>query len=473
MSARGGSGDYDPTTTGGVTNGGVSFWWQQIGLPRPGPELDHDLTCDVAIVGGGLTGLWTAYYLAQAAPHLDVVILEAEFAGYGASGRNGGWLSSEMAGNPAPYARGPQGQAGVRRLEAALRGTVDEVLGVLEREGIEADQLRSGVLYAARSAPQLDRMRAAVDAEHDRVLDADALRDRLVIDGALGARFDPDCARVHPARLVRGLARVVRALGVRIHESTRVTAIEPGRVRTRRATVSAPVVLRCIEGYTAGLPGLRRAWLPMNSAMVVTEPLSESQWERIGWSGAELLGDEAHAYCYAQRTADGRIALGGRGIPYRFGSRTDEHGRTQEWTIESLRETVTRLFPSLKDVRLDHAWCGVLGVPRDWCASVDLDPGTGLGRAGGYVGSGLSATNLAGRTLRDLTLRHLGGDVDDDLVTLPWTGRGVRRWEPEPLRWAGVHALYRVYRAADRREDAGLSRTSRMALLADRISGRH
>ena len=338
----------------------------------------------------------------------------------------------------------------------------------VERAAVgEADQLRSGVLYAARSAPQLDRMRAAVDPVHDRVLDAEALRERLVIDGALGARFDPDCARVHPARLVRGLTRVVRALGVRIHESTRVTAIEPGRVRTRRASVSAPVVLRCTEGYTAGLPGQRRAWLPMNSAMVVTEPLSDSQWERIGWSGAELLGDEAHAYCYAQRTADGRIALGGRGIPYRFGSRTDVDGRTQDWTVASLRSTLTTLFPSLVGVRLDHAWCGVLGVPRDWSASVSFDPATGLGHAGGYVGSGLTATNLAGRTLRDLVLGR-----DTDLVRLPWTGHRVRRWEPEPLRWLGVHTLYRLYRAADRREDAGLGRTSRVARVADRVAGR-
>jgi glycine/D-amino acid oxidase-like deaminating enzyme len=441
-----------------VRNGGVSFWWQQVGLPSPTDRIDGDTTCDVAIVGGGLTGLWTAWYLHEADPTLDVRVVEAEFAGFGASGRNGGWLSSELAGSARAYAR-VAGADGVERLRAALRGTVDEVVGIAAREGIEADIVRSGVLTVARSEAQGRRL--------DGDLTAQQVADRIRVAGAVSGRFDPDCARVHPARLVSGVARAVRERGVRIHEDTRAVRLEPGVVVTERGTVRAPVVLRCLEGFTAQLAGHRRDWLPMNSAIVVTEPLTPGQWDAIGWSGEELLGDEAHAYCYAQRTSDGRIALGGRGVPYRFGSRTDVDGRTQDRTVESLRSTLTTLFPSLRGIGLDHAWCGVLGVPRDWSASVAYDPATGLGHAGGYVGSGLTATNLAGRTLRDLVL-----GADTELTRLPWTGHRVRRWEPEPLRWAGVHALYGLYRAADRREDAGLPRTSRIASLANRVAGR-
>ncbi|KRE92786.1 FAD-dependent oxidoreductase [Nocardioides sp. Soil774] len=441
-----------------VRNGGVSFWWQQVGLPVPTDRLDGDARCDVAIVGGGLTGLWTAFYLHEADPTLDIRVVEAEFAGFGASGRNGGWLSSELAGSATTYAA-VAGEDGVARLRAALRGTVDEVIDVAAREGVEADIVRSGVLYVARSRAQAQRLGGELDAEQ--------VAQRIRVAGAVSGRFDPDCARVQPARLVSGVARVVRERGVRIHEDTRAVRVEPGVVVTERGTLRAPVVLRCLEGFTAGLAGHRRDWLPMNSAIVVTEPLTPGQWDAIGWAGEELLGDEAHAYCYAQRTADGRIALGGRGVPYRFGSRTDIQGRTQDWTVESLRSTLTTLFPSLRGIALDHAWCGVLGVPRDWSASVAYDPATGLGHAGGYVGSGLTATNLAGRTLRDLVLGH-----DTDLTRLPWTGHRVRRWEPEPLRWLGVHALYRLYRAADRREDAGLARTSRVARVADRVAGR-
>jgi len=451
--------------TAGVPNGGVSFWYSQIGRPEPGPPLAGDTECDVCIVGGGLTGLWTAYYLSRAEPDLRIVVLEAEFVGYGASGRNGGWLSAELPGNPARYAEGPHGVAGAERLAAELRASVDEVIGVCAAEGIEADIVRGGVLFVARTPAQVSRLHAEPPA---RLLTADELRARVVVAGALGGSFDPDCARVQPARLVRGLLEVVRARGVTVNERTRVTAIEPGQARTDRGVVRAPYVLRCLEGYTARLAGHRRTWLPMNSAIVVTEPLTDAQWAEIGWEGCELLGDLAHAYCYAQRTADGRIALGGRGIPYRYGSRTDVDGRTQAWTIESLRSTLTDLFPVTRQVPLAQAWCGVLGVPRDWCASVGLDRATGLGWAGGYVGSGLTATNLTGRTLRDLVL-----DRDTPLRTLAWTDRRVRRWEPEPLRWLGVRAMYGLYRTADRRETRRrLPRTSRIGRLADRLSGR-
>ena len=436
----------------GFANGGVSFWWRQAGRPAPRPALDGDLDCDVCIVGGGLSGLWTAYWLATHDPSLDIVVLEAEFAGFGASGRNGGWLSAEISGFSDPA------------LVGAMERAVDEVIGVCDDEGIDADIVKGGVLHVARSPAQLVRMRETCEGDE---LDAEETAARVRVAGALGAVFSPHAARVQPARLVSGIAEAVERRGVRILERTRVTRIDSGSAVSQHGVVRAPVVLRCLEGYTASIRGQRRTWLPMNSAMIVTEPLPDDAWEAIGWGGSEVLGDCANAYCYAQRTADGRIALGGRGIPYRYGSRTDTDGRTQDWTIDSLTRTLHALFPVTRDARIEHAWCGVLGVPRDWCASVTFDPATGLGSAGGYVGSGLTTTYLAGRTLADLVLGR-----DSQLVTLPWVGHKVRRWEPEPLRWLGVRAMYRLYRAADRREDAGLPRPSRLARLGDRITGR-
>jgi len=457
-----------------VINGGVSFWWRQSGLPEPRAALVGDLECDVCIVGGGLTGLWTAYYLAALDPSLDIVVLEAEFAGFGASGRNGGWLSAELSGSKERYGA-THGREGVQALVAAMEAAVDEVISVCANEGIDADIVKDGVLYVARTPAQLVRMREglASDAawgigdEHQRELTTDELDKKLKVEGALGAVFSPHCARVQPAKLVAGIARAAEHRGVRILEQTRVTRIDSGAAVTVRGIVRAPKILRCLEGYSASIRGQRRTWLPMNSAMIVTEPLTDVMWDQIGWSGAELLGDNANAYCYAQRTADGRIALGGRGIPYRFGSRTDVDGQTQDWTIASLTQTLHDLFPAVAEVRIDHAWCGVLGVPRDWCASVTCDPATGLGWAGGYVGSGLTTTNLAGQTLADLVLGR-----DSDLIRLPWVNRSVRKWEPEPFRWLGVRAMYGLYREADRREHSGLARPSRLARLGDRLTGR-
>lgn len=154
-------------------------------------------------------------------------------------------------------------------------------------------------------------------------------------------------------------------------------------------------------------------------------------------------------------------------MPYRYGSRVDRDGTTQPATIASLRDVLARRFPAAAGARIDHAWAGVLGVPRDWCAEVVLDRRTGVGWAGGYTGHGVATTNLAGRTLRDLVLGH-----DTALTALPWVGRQARRWEPEPLRWLGVQAMYAAYRAADRREDARGSSTSVLARVADAVSGR-
>jgi len=225
-------------------------------------------------------------------------------------------------------------------------------------------------------------------------------------------------------------------------------------------------VLRATEGFTAEFGAYHRDWLPMNSSLIVTEPLPAAAWDEIGWQGSELLGDMAHYYMYAQRTADGRIAFGGRGVPYRYGSKVDDAGHTQEKTISTLRGMLATMFPAAADVPIAHAWSGVLGVPRDWCSTVEVDHTTGLGHAGGYTGHGVATTNLAGRTLRDLVLRR-----DTALTALPWVGWKVRRWEPEPLRWIAVQTMYRMYQAADARE-ARHGRTSKIATVANLISGR-
>ncbi|MCO5997999.1 NAD(P)/FAD-dependent oxidoreductase [Actinoallomurus rhizosphaericola] len=460
-------------------NGGVSFWYRQAGRPAARGPLPGAREYDVCVVGGGFTGLWTAYYLKTARPGLRIAILEKEFAGFGASGRNGGWLTAEMAGSRERYARA-HGRDSVIALQRAMFDTVDEVIRVAGREGVEADIVKGGVLNVATNPAQRRRLHAELAAsrhwgfaEEDlRLLPRDEREDRLRVAGALDATYSPHCARIQPARLVQGLARAVERLGVDIFESTTVTEIrprgadEPATAVTDRGTVRAEYVIRATEGFTAGIAGQRRQWLPMNSSMIVTEPLGEDVWKHIGWLGGELLGDQAHAYIYAQRTADGRIALGGRGVPYRFGSRRDRRGRTQARTVAALSRMLVDLFPAAADARVDHAWCGVLGVPRDWCSTAHLDHETGLGWAGGYVGTGVATTNLAGRTLRDLVLRH-----DTELTRLPWVGRRVRPWEPEPLRWIGVRLIYTLYRAADRRENDRLDRTSAYARLADLISG--
>ncbi len=455
-----------------MRNGKVSFWMAEAGTRRYREPLRGGETSDVCIVGAGLTGLWTAYYLKRADPSLDVVIVEARFAGFGASGRNGGWLTNAMAGSAKSYAV-THGVECVRALQRAYTESVDEVLSVCEDEQLEAEIVKGGNLILAYSKPQLQRIQPVVDDAQFWglsdwvVLDAEQARSRIAATGVLGGYWNPQCARLNPAKLVDGLVAAVESMGVRLFEDTRAHDISPGEVHTTLGRISSPVIIRATEGFTSSLPGQRRTWLPMNSSMIVTDPLPNDAWSAIGWNGFETLGDMAHAYTYAQRTADGRIAIGGRGIPYRFGSRTDHDGETPQWTVDKLRHQLVTYFPSLAGVPIAHAWSGVLGVPRDWCATVSLDPGTGIGWAGGYTGHGVSTANLAGRTLRDLILGE-----QTSLTALPWVDRRVRSWEPEPIRWAGVRAMYVAYRAADALESRFDSKTSLLARLADKVSGR-
>jgi glycine/D-amino acid oxidase-like deaminating enzyme len=453
-------------------NGDVSFWQTSLGAPVPRPPLDGDREADVCIIGGGFTGLWTAYHLTRARPELDVVVLEREHVGFGASGRNGGWLTPTVA---APRTGG---LAAVAPLQLAMQASVADVLAVCTEERIDCDAAAGGVLRIARNAAQLARLRAQVAAAGDPdelvELDAAALAAHVRVAGARGATWTPHGVRIQPAKLARGLAEAAERRSVRIHERTTVRELRPADARggtaaavSDRGVVRAPVVLRCLEGFTASLRGERRRLLPLTSAMVVTEPLPDAVWATIGWEHAELLGDAAHAFVYTQRTADARIALGGRGT-YRYGSRPDRAGRVERRTVAVLAAHLRELFPAAAEAAIDHAWCGVIGVARDWTASVRFDPRSGLGTAGGYVGYGVAAANLAGRTLRDLVLQE-----ETELTRLPWVGHSARRWEPEPLRWLGATGIAALYRAADRRETATDDpRTSRLARAADVIAGR-
>jgi glycine/D-amino acid oxidase-like deaminating enzyme len=469
-----------------MRTGELGFWWRSLGgAPGGREELPGPVEADVAIVGAGYTGLWTAYYLKQARPSLRIVVLEAERVGYGASGRNGGWATGFFSGPPCAYERGRAGERDGRRgdgsgharfmaLQRAMFDTVDEIARVLALERIDADFVKGGQLTVALDAAQATRLRAHVHelhelglGEHDiRELSDEQLAQRVRVVGAQVATFSPHAARLHPAKLVAGLAAAVERLGVAIYERTPVQEILAGEARTARSTVRARWIVRASEGYTASLRGQRRALVPMNSSMIVTEPLGEEAWEAIGWDGAEVLEDNAHVFAYLQRTADGRIAIGGRGVPYRFGSRTDGDGATARATVEQLREKLHAMFPATAGARLEHAWSGVLGVARDWCVSVQADGASGLASAGGYVGQGVAASNLAARTLRDLLLGE-----SSELTGLAWVGRRGRRWEPEPLRWAGIRGVYALYRRADAIERRS-GRPSALARFVDGVSGK-
>lgn len=418
----------------------------------PRPSLDSDVDVDVAIVGAGYTGLWTAYHLITADPAMRVAVVEKEIAGFGASGRNGGWVSALFPTSLRRMAT-ERGRDAAVRMQERLHRAVPEIGELAAAEGIDCDFEQGGYLSVARNPAQLARMREEVadyatwgfgDDDH-RLLSAEEVGEFASVAGALGGAWTPHCAVVHPARLVRGLAAAVERRGVKIYERSPAIDVGSGRVVTTHGTVRAANVVLATEGYTPTVAGRRRAIAPVYSLMTATEPLPAQVWEQIGLETRPTFADNRHLVVYGQRTKDGRIAFGGRGAPYHYASRVSPDYDRDQRVHQMLRRILVEMFPVLADVHFTHAWGGNLGVPRDWFPSVHLDRRTGLAFAGGYVGDGVATSALAGRTLAAM----IREDDPEDLAGLPWAGRTSRPWEPEPLRWLGVNAVTALMTSAD------------------------
>ena len=452
----------------------TSLWSDQVATPPVRPSLDGDRRFDVAIVGAGYTGLWTAHSILSIDPTVSICVVDAEHVGFGASGRNGGWCVGEMAGGLAAAIglseRRGMGVDGGVRLTRAVMDSVDEVGRVVRAAALDCGFVKGGGIRVARTGPQLARQQEEV-AEHRhvgfgdddlRMLDADEARSELsATDVVGGLRYSPG-ARVQPLRLVHGLASEAERLGAVILESTRATSISGGVIETSTGRITADLVVRASEGYTRDLPGLRRTLIPFSSSMIATEPLSAAIWDQIGLPRCQTFADDRRMVVYGQRTTDDRIAFGGRGAPYLFGStvRTDHSDPS---VSDRIAATLHELLPIVRDVPITHRWGGVLGIPRDWRPSVGLDRTSATAWAGGYVGEGVAAANLAGRTLADLIL-----DRDTDLTSLPWVDHRSRKWEPEPARWIGITAMLKLTARADEHE-ATSNRPSRLGALADRL----
>ena len=441
----------------------LSYWHDSL---DPGDDLSPrsplpgDREAEVVIVGAGFTGLWTAYYLLTAAPGLRVIVLEAATAGFGASGRNGGWCVGDQYGPLDQLERVRPGGAHdtVREMQRA----VDEVGRVAVAEGIDCGFVKSGAIYVATNQWQLERVRALhrVHEQHGlgdtyRLLSPRETTAIVNATSVQGSLFNPHAAAVHPARLVRGLARAVERLGGVVHEETRVLTIDPHQVRTTHGAVRTEYAVRCTEAYTGSLDGMRRAIVPLGNFMVATEILDDATWAEIALTRREVFEIMVPMVAYGQRTMDGRIAIGGLGAPYRWGSGIPESPMTAARPAARLRQFLGRTFPVLRDVSLTHHWGGVFGVPRDTRPSVGLDRATGVAWGGGYVGSGVASSNAAGRTLADLIL-----DVESDLVRLPWVNHVSPRWEPEPMRWIGINARKVAARTRARAEQHQVRRDS-------------
>lgn len=457
----------------------LSHWWRMMELKNGGalpdrPSLEGDRDADVVIVGAGYTGLWTALELLKAKPTLDVVVLEAKVAGYGASGRNGGAVIGQLNGSRGFWAKKGGGRHAAIAMEKAVQDSIDAIAEVVTEESIDCGFSKNGVLVVARS-PLEDKMLAEsveVDREFgfgpedSRYLNADEVSERISVAGARGARYSAHCASVDGARLAWGLAKAVEARGGTIYEHSPVRRIESGVAVTDKARVKATYVIRATEAYTESIDNQRGQLIPVHTSMIVTEPLGSDVIAQIGWSGREAVLAE-HPFLHLQFTPDNRITIGGDDprVPYLFGSAPNPEGEASPKVVAHYRGQLIKMFPVLKDAKIAGSWQGIFGVSRLWAPGVGLDKQSGLGYAGGYVGEGLASSNMAGRTMRDLVLGE-----STELTALPWTNLTARRWEPEPLRYIGAGVIWSARAFGDHTESK-FNKPSRVTAVANKITG--
>lgn len=449
----------------------VSLWTDSLGAVPARATLTDSIEADFVIIGGGFTGLWTGIQLLELEPTASVILLEAKAIGFGASGRNGGWLSALVPANLDKLARLSDADSAVA-LQREMFETVSRTGKYLEKHDIPADWFQGGTFVSVRTQVQLKRAQAELEwwrswgfGEDDfSLLDKSAADNRIAMSDQLAASFTPHCARVHPLKLVRGLADRFENLGGQIFENSPAISFDKNKVQLANQIMATAKhrVIRATEAWTSSFAKQKREIAPVYSLMIATEPLPQSFWDEVGLARNETFSDYRHLIIYGQRTADDRLAFGGRGAPYHFNSSIELKHELHPPTHDGIWEELVALFPALHDYSVSHRWGGALGIARDWMASVGIHK-SGFAHAGGYVGDGLGTSALAGLTLAELLTERT-----TVRTSLPWVNHQSRKWEPEPLRWLGVNAGLQVMSVADGEEKI-TNRESVIASTFDRL----
>ena len=423
-----------------------SFWFESAGLDGEviNAPLKGRQRADVAIVGGGYAGMSTAYNLIQRFPRKRIVLLEGAACGYGASGRNGGLADVGMPGLHTVFEEaGPE--AARAYYDATLLGA-HQIREFVQRHGVDCDLEQNGNISLATDKSQLEALATqqqryaamGLDAE---LMDRAALRRAVISDRFVGGLRDPQHAILNPAKLARGMKRVIEGMGVEVFERSKVLRIEPGakvRIVGERGELEADQAVVTLNGYAPQLGLFRTRLIPLCNYVVATEPLGPAQLAAIGWAGREGLADMRLQFMYLRLTADNRIVFGGESAPYWYDS-TPSSGSYRP-ALEKLERSLLVTFPQLEGVRFTHGWGGTMGFTLDFMPSVGaLDGAKNLFYAVGFNGEGVVMTQLAGRILADLV-----SGMETPLTRLPIVGRKPPYVGPEPVRYLGVKLVERL-----------------------------
>ena len=439
-----------------LTPGSQRSWWLREALQdepgEPCPPLAQDTSTDAVIIGGGFTGLWTAYFLSLAKPELGITVLEQDICGGGPSGRNGGFASGwwdELDGLVHLF-----GVDAALRACRAISASIDAIGTFCSDHAIEAWYRHAGYVFAATS-PAHERIveqmvhaaQEAGAAEELSELSPAEVKNRCASPAFRGGAFMRDGAQVQPARLVRGLRRVVLERGVTIHEGTTVERLEGTTAVTSTGRVNAKHAVLAVNAWATAWPQLNARLVAWSSYIVMTAPAPEPL-RQIGWTGGELISDLRTSLRYFRTTPDGRVAFGGGGGRAR--RKIDDAFTHDARAVTETAEGFRLMFPSFAEVPIEDAWGGPIDVSPTHLPSFGRVRGTNVYHANGYTGNGVAPSYLAGRVLADLVT---GADTDE--VRLPMVNARPRPFPPEPFRSLGAALVRRAMIAKETAEERG------------------
>ncbi len=432
----------------GVTH---EIFWRDTEPVEPGPPLTETIECDVAIVGGGYTGLWTAFHLKQAKPELRVQIVEADYAGAGASGHNDGFVTPTIGHSLHTVVK----QFGIEKARpayAAVGRSIMELRRFTRKHGVDAELEPNGFFLVGTNSGQMRRLNgdvalaAEMGVKYD-VLDAAQAQEFIGSKAIQGALKTPG-AVVNPHRLARGLARVVRDLGVGVWENTPALDLDRQGDRrvvvTRRGRLVADRVLLATNAYQHRWNSFKHTVKPVWSYALVSEPLTDAQMRRVHWPGREGFVEARNYITFGRFTAENRLLLGGGPAPYFYNREMDERHVRNLTVHDALAGDIGRWFPQWRDLRWDYSYGGCIAVTRDLIPHVgEVEPGVFY--AYGYCGNGIAMTHAASKSLRDLLLGR-----DTDYTKLLYVNGDRPRFPPEPVSYFGARAATGVLAFQDR-----------------------
>jgi glycine/D-amino acid oxidase-like deaminating enzyme len=420
-----------------------NYWMVGRPVTEAAPALRSNVKADVAIIGGGYTGLSAAYHLRAADPGLEVSVFEAETTGFGASGRNAGFVMPLFGTSPSLMNR-LHGRRAVRDAHTYMERAIAALEEMLRDHSLDCDYQRNGFLKVATSPAYVARIQNEIEFFHSlgvegfEWLDREQTQARVQSETYLGACYEPRCALINPIKWSDALRRLALKSGVRLYENSKVREVrrEAGRycIVTNGGSAIADRIVYATNGYTHLLPGLASTQMPAFAYVIVTEKLSDEQRASIGWAGREGIEDGRNFMHFYRLTPDGRLLVGGGPGVVPYAGNMDNDAYPIAWN--HLEQFIGTTFPALRHIGIDYRWGGAFSVTSDSTPQVGTLDGGGAIYAVGCTGHGVAMTHMNGRIIRDLVL-----DRKTDLTDLWFVNRRSFPLPPEPIRSIAAKAV--------------------------------